>query len=179
MIIIAPLFWLAWCIVVAVVAGSRNREPALWLLAALVISPLLATIALALMPIGPSPDTARQRESAAANAATAAFLAPPSPRPSVFHDSLWDCPPHRFRPQPAYVRHRDISTWQWALAIAAVLIALLLLAWSVMPQAVSSRAEATMRVAPRVDQLVRPLILTPPGVEPDPLADPRLHLVPL
>jgi hypothetical protein len=45
MILSAVAFWLAWCIVVAVVAGSRNREPALWLLTALVISPLQATIA--------------------------------------------------------------------------------------------------------------------------------------
>lgn len=44
------LFWLLFSIVVGVIAGSRGRSGAGWFLLAVVISPLLALILVALLP---------------------------------------------------------------------------------------------------------------------------------
>ena len=54
------LFWVAFAIVVGVVAGSRGRSGLGWFLFSLVLTPLLGLILVALLPAvtqGPTPDT--------------------------------------------------------------------------------------------------------------------------
>jgi hypothetical protein len=56
--------WIACTVVVAVIAASRKRSPVGWALLSLVISPLLATIAVALLPPVPrrqAPPTVDRR----------------------------------------------------------------------------------------------------------------------
>ena len=43
------IVWLAFCVVVACLANERGRSPVLWGLLSIVISPLLAGVALAMM----------------------------------------------------------------------------------------------------------------------------------
>jgi hypothetical protein len=118
------------------------------------------------------PETALRPtpEAARANAATAAFLAP--------------VPPLRDTPSPS---QNPIVLLVVAIVVLGIIIggivqlASLALphhddgnAWLSLPYPRSDPAGETMAKQPE-----RPLILTPPGVEPDPLANPRFHLVPL
>jgi len=67
-IIITVLFWLAFCVIVAIAAERRcNRDPIGWLTLSLVISPLLAGLALlAVGPKAPEPEFADVRHRALA-----------------------------------------------------------------------------------------------------------------